>query len=138
MSDWSDIGEKLKEAREERELTLAEVANETRIPIGTLRALERNDHSKFPSPVYSRSFLEKYAEFLGVEAEEDLVNFKTGNVREQAEESEPFDQVNVGSDSPGDSGYRKPATNPMEPLLALLGTIAIIGAIIWILSSIRS
>ena len=65
MSEWTDIGEQLRKARENMDLELMDVAHSTRIPLATLKALEESDYSVFPSPTYARSFLSQYSDFQG-------------------------------------------------------------------------
>ena len=66
-------GQRLRRAREERHLTLGEVARETRIKTEFLQALEEDRTDVFPGPVYARAFLRQYAAFLGLDGE-DLVS----------------------------------------------------------------
>lgn len=80
MSEWTDIGEQLRKARESKDLDLKAVAHTTRIPLATLVALEESDYTIFPSPTYARSFLSQYSEFLGVDAHEWIEAFETGDV----------------------------------------------------------
>lgn len=80
MSEWTDIGEQLREAREAKDLDLRDVAHATRIPLTTLEALEESNYSIFPSPTYARSFLSQYSEFLEVDAHDWIDAFETGNV----------------------------------------------------------
>ncbi|MFK7911624.1 MAG: helix-turn-helix domain-containing protein [Akkermansiaceae bacterium] len=80
MSEWTDIGEQLRKARESKDLELQAVAHSTRIPLATLEALEESDYSIFPSPTYARSFLSQYSEFLGVDAHDWIEAFETGDV----------------------------------------------------------
>jgi transcriptional regulator with XRE-family HTH domain len=58
----------IKQAREARGLTVSDAAKGTRIAERYLRALEANASlEEFPAPVYARSFLRAYAEFLELE-----------------------------------------------------------------------
>jgi transcriptional regulator with XRE-family HTH domain len=60
----------LRQAREARGLTVSDAAKGTRIAERYLRALEANASlEEFPAPVYARSFLRAYAEFLDLETE---------------------------------------------------------------------
>ena len=70
MSEWTDIGEQLKVTREKRKMSLEDISHEMRIPVATLRALEENDYSGFPSPSYAKRFLGQYAEFLNIDADD--------------------------------------------------------------------
>ncbi|MDA7518783.1 helix-turn-helix domain-containing protein [bacterium] len=85
MSEWTDIGEQLKVTREKRKMSLEDISHEMRIPVATLRALEENDYSGFPSPSYAKRFLGQYAEFLNIDADDWLDCFETGNVLSHSE-----------------------------------------------------
>ncbi len=63
------IGEKLKRAREEKRLTIAQVAEQTRIRSHYLEALERDDLSSIPSAAQVRGFLRNYSDFLGLKTD---------------------------------------------------------------------
>ncbi|MCK9521412.1 MAG: helix-turn-helix domain-containing protein, partial [Dehalococcoidia bacterium] len=64
----ASIGRALSDARIERDLSLDEVAAETRISARFLQALEREEFEELPAPVYVRGFLRSYANFLGIDA----------------------------------------------------------------------
>ena len=69
MNDSTDqIGEQLQKARENAGLTLDDVVFKTRIPRSAVEALEAEDFSHFTSPVYAKSFLSQYSDFLKVDA----------------------------------------------------------------------
>lgn len=138
MNDWSDIGEQLQEAREKRGLSQADVAHETRIPLGTIRALEENDYSTFSSPAYTKSFLQQYSDFLLIDAHDMLENFDTGNVLVQSDGIEYLDQEKI-SKPQRSPAPRRVATRQIEastpsltqPLLILLITGGLIAGGIW-------
>ncbi|WP_137899483.1 helix-turn-helix domain-containing protein, partial [Sphingomonas sp. 2SG] len=54
-------GERLRQAREIRGLSLAEVAARTRVPQRHLEALETGDYALLPSPTYAMGFSKAYA-----------------------------------------------------------------------------
>jgi len=64
------IGQRLKKAREYRNLTLAKVAEATHIRLAYLRALEADDFSAMPSPVQARGFLRNYAQYLALDLDQ--------------------------------------------------------------------
>ncbi|WP_029215495.1 helix-turn-helix domain-containing protein [Kallotenue papyrolyticum] len=66
----SQLGARLREAREARGLTIAEVASETRILPRYLQALEEGDFEQLPGDVYARGFIRNYAQFLDLPADE--------------------------------------------------------------------
>lgn len=61
------IGEQFKKAREALGLSVAEVAEKTRIKPTHITAMERNDFSVLASPVYARGFIKLYAECLDLD-----------------------------------------------------------------------
>lgn len=63
----------LKAAREARGLSLQDVFNATRISRINLSALENYDFDRLPPPVYTRNFIRKYAQAVGVD-EKPLLN----------------------------------------------------------------
>lgn len=64
------FGERLQAAREERELTIEEVAEATKIPRHYLEALETEALDAFSSSLHARGFLRNYALFLNLDPEE--------------------------------------------------------------------
>ncbi|MFN0071708.1 MAG: RodZ domain-containing protein [Chloroflexota bacterium] len=63
------LGERFRQARLDRHLTLQDAQRETRIHRRFLEALENDDLSILPAPVYARGFIRTYSEYLGIEAE---------------------------------------------------------------------
>ena len=66
------LGDVLKNARENKGLTLDEVALETKIQKRYLEDLEKEDFEDMPGKVYERGFLRTYAEALGLDVKEVL------------------------------------------------------------------
>lgn len=64
-----EIGESLREARERKRLTYAEIEHETLIPGRYMEALEREAFEKLPEGLYRRSFLREYATYLGLDGD---------------------------------------------------------------------
>jgi hypothetical protein len=65
-----ELGGRLQSAREERELSLQQVAEATRIPLNYLVALENESFDVFTSDLHTRGFLRNYASFLDLDPEE--------------------------------------------------------------------
>jgi cytoskeletal protein RodZ len=61
------LGEKLRNLRSERRISLSEVSRSTRIQFKYLEYLEAGDYKSLPADVYVKGFLRGYAEFLGVD-----------------------------------------------------------------------
>jgi cytoskeletal protein RodZ len=61
------LGEKLRNLRSERRISLNDVSRNTKIQLKYLEYLEEGNYKKLPVDVYVKGFLRSYAEFLGVD-----------------------------------------------------------------------
>lgn len=61
------IGKKLKDLRQSKDFSLAQVSHSTKIRTEYLEAIERDDFTKFDSHVYAKGFIRNYALFLGTD-----------------------------------------------------------------------
>lgn len=68
----------LREARENRKLSLKDVARETNITPRYVDALENEDYSIFPGETYALGFLRSYSEYLNLDTEH-LLNLYRGH-----------------------------------------------------------
>lgn len=64
------VGERLRQAREEQGLDLADIANRTRVPIRHLQAIEEGRFDAMPSPTYAIGFARSYARAVGLDERE--------------------------------------------------------------------
>ncbi|MCB2202466.1 DUF4115 domain-containing protein [bacterium] len=64
------IGQRLREIREERGISLDEIAQQTHIKLAYLRAIEESNLEALPSKIQMRGFLRLYAEELGLEIDD--------------------------------------------------------------------
>lgn len=69
------LGDMLRDAREARGASLVEAERATRIRHKYLAALEDDNLTDLPSPVYARGFLRNYAVYLGLDADRVLKMF---------------------------------------------------------------
>jgi len=61
------FGAGLRRERERRQIALASIAANTKIGLGLLQALERDDLSRWPSGIFRRAFIRAYAEAAGLD-----------------------------------------------------------------------
>src|SRR5919206_1753863 len=90
------VGERLKAAREEKGLSLEDIAAQTRIPQRHLESIENADWDKLPAPTYTVGFAKSYAGAVGLDRTEigDQLREEMGGQRfasSQAEVFEPAD-----------------------------------------------
>jgi cytoskeletal protein RodZ len=70
-----DFGARLRQAREARGVSLRDIAATTRIAVGALEALERNEVSRLPGGIFTRAFVRSYASEVGLDPEATLKDF---------------------------------------------------------------
>ena len=69
------LGEKLQQARESRGVTLAEVAEQTRISPLYIEAIENNDYRILPGGIFNKGFVKSFAKYVGVDEQEALSDY---------------------------------------------------------------
>ena len=69
-------GRKLQQARVARKLEIEDVAEKMKIRPDRIIDLEADEYSHFPNLTYAKSFLAKYARFLGLDIQEELDKFQ--------------------------------------------------------------
>ena len=69
-------GQKLREERLGKGLSLAEVEKGTKIKASFLEAIEKGEYQKLPSSAYAQGFVRNYAEFLNLPSKEILAIFR--------------------------------------------------------------
>ena len=118
----SDFGSRMRRMREDRGVSLRQIANATKLSMVALEALERNDISRLPGGIFSRAFVRSYALEVGLDPEQTVRDFIVHF---------PQDSVTAGSphvrrdDLDGVPSRRRPAAVVMVVLAvsALLGAI---------------
>ncbi len=65
-----ELGEMLREARERKGVSLAEVEEETKIRERLIVALEEEDYGILPDRIYTKGLLKNYARYLGLDTSE--------------------------------------------------------------------
>jgi cytoskeletal protein RodZ len=93
------FGNKLREARERRGITLREIANTTKISVSALEALERNDISRLPGGIFSRAFVRSYASEVGLDPEETIREFIAQCPHDSVTAGHPSSERLVDSDT---------------------------------------
>lgn len=76
------LGEFLRAERQARGITLEQISADTRISMDMLRAIEHGNVEQLPAPVLIKGFLKAYAEKIGLDPEEVIVEYQ--NLVEEA------------------------------------------------------
>jgi transcriptional regulator with XRE-family HTH domain len=69
------LGEKLRQAREERGISISEVAEQTRISPLYIESIENDDYKTLPGGIFNKGFVRSYAKFIGFDEQEALSDY---------------------------------------------------------------
>jgi len=87
------LGIDLKKLREEKNVGLDRMAQDTRISIRHLRSLEEGRYQDLPGGMYNRAFLRAYCEYLGTDAQEYLERYRAEAGAAAGEVQQPLPQA---------------------------------------------
>jgi len=68
-------GERLAEARREKQITVTEIAKELHLDEAKVRAIERNEFDVLGAPVFAKGHLRKYADIVGASIDDVLADY---------------------------------------------------------------
>ena len=88
------LGQQLKQSREEKGISLQEIAESTHISVRFLQAIENDAYDVLPGGVFNRAFVRKFARQVGFD-EEQAVNLYQEQWQEQGGEPERGYQLGV-------------------------------------------
>jgi hypothetical protein len=71
----SSFGDRLRLQRERRQIALSTIADQTKIKLSLLEALERDDLSHWPLGIFGRSYIRAYAQAVGLEPDATVREF---------------------------------------------------------------
>jgi cytoskeletal protein RodZ len=70
--ETANFGTFLKEERERRQVSLAELARSTKLSVSSLKLMEAGNLDDLPPDVFVRGFIRSYAKTLGISSDEPL------------------------------------------------------------------
>lgn len=79
-----EFGEYLRNKREQAAIELHSVAQQTRIPVRSLRHLEEGAFDKLPADIFIRGFLRSYADCVGLDRGEVLERYRELGIKPPA------------------------------------------------------
>ena len=96
------VGDQLRAAREEKGLSLEDIAAQTRIPRRHLESLESSDWDALPAPTYTIGFAKSYASAVGLERVDigDQLRAEMGGQRAPVASTEVFEPADPARTMP--------------------------------------
>jgi transcriptional regulator with XRE-family HTH domain len=98
------FGERLRAQRERQQISLASIAERTKIKLSLLEALEHDDASRWPRGLFGRSYLRSYAQAIGLDPDTTLREFQA--FHPASSDPVPVDELRDAHDS----ARRRPPT----------------------------
>jgi hypothetical protein len=130
----ADIGSSLREARMRERIDISEVEAQTKIRAKYLRAIENEEWDLLPGPIYAKSFLRTYSDYLGLDSRMLLDEFKRRYEHPSEHEIRPMGRV--AARDRGRERDRRPA-GIRAPSWAPIGLVVIvILAVLYIVGSL--
>src|SRR4051794_19192191 len=101
-TDVPTVGERLRAAREEKGLSLDDIAAQTRIPVRHLESIEKADWDALPAPTYTTGFAKSYASSVGLDRTEigDQLRAEMGGQRFASNTAEVFEAADPARTMP--------------------------------------
>ena len=125
----TELGQKLKEAREAKGLSIDQLHEITKIQKRHLVAIEEGSYDVLPGAFYARAFIKQYADAVGLNGEELLVEYQS-----TIPQSEKRDVPQVSTGQKTQETMQKssswPIADHMPKILVALLVIAV-GVVIW-------
>ncbi len=115
------LGEVLRDGRFRRNLSLEQVETDTKIRKKYLVALEEEDYTALPAPVYARGFVHSYAEYLGVDP-----NFVDKLFQP------PERTVKVPDVRPAANGFRETRSISLGTVMTFLTAVVVLAGVVFL------
>jgi cytoskeleton protein RodZ len=112
----TDIGSRLQHAREQRGLTLQDIAATTKIPMRALSAIEQSDFGRLPGGVFRRAYLRAFAAEVGLDGDKLAREYRARF------ETEPSDEPLPRHQAPWSDRFRVPLRLPTA-LVTIVGIL---------------
>lgn len=127
LEGQESLGMLLRKLRLERSLDISDVAEETKIPPNTLRAMEADDFHALPALAFARGFYSLYSEMLNLDkievVKQFLADYQNADFTSQSDGTAPsLKGKQVGSMAQRPSHFIRSAIGISIVALILIGT----------------
>ena len=131
-----DLGARLKQAREDKGVSLKEIATRTKISAVALEALERNDFTRLPGGIFGRAFVRAYALEIDLDPESTVADFLVHLERSEREAAERGAiRAEITSDDREFIDRQRRAIRPVRVVLAVVAVVATV-VLFWALRGV--
>jgi len=117
------FGARMRQLRESKQVSLRDIAEQTKISVSTLEALERDDISRLPGGIFSRAVVRSYAAAIGADPEHTVEEFMTRF---------PVETVVVGSPTRRSSEYEEETSRrPVSLAVVAAIIVPLVAILVW-------
>jgi hypothetical protein len=114
----ADIGSTLREARMRSGIDITEVETRTKIRAKYLRAIENEEWDMLPGPIYVKSFLRTYSDYLGLDSRMLVDDYKRRFERLSDHDLKPIAALSRDRE--------RAARGPLLPPWAIIGAVLLV------------
>ena len=132
----ADIGSTLREARMRDRIDISEVEAQTKIRAKYLRAIENEEWDLLPGPVYAKSFLRTYGDYLGLDSRMLLDEFKRRYEHPAEQDVRPIGSIASRERERRELRERRPRPPRMPSWLPIAGVVVVILVILGVVGSL--
>lgn len=125
----ASFGERLRKTRENRKITLEEVALATKIGTRMLRALEEERFDQLPGGIFNKGFVRAYARHLGIDEDKAVADYLEAAGELPVPEPEDLQLRAIAERREKEKQGRPPVAIPWGMLAVLLLLIALLLAV---------
>jgi cytoskeletal protein RodZ len=127
----ADIGTTLREARMRARIDISEVETRTKIRAKYLRALENEEWDLLPGPVYVKSFLRTYGDYLGLDSRALIDDYKRRYERPSDQELRPIATLSRERE--------RAARGPLLPPWAIIAAVlVVVVAVLYVVGTLNN
>jgi cytoskeleton protein RodZ len=131
----ADIGSTLREARMRDRIDISEVEAQTKIRAKYLRAIENEEWDLLPGPVYAKSFLRTYGDYLGLDSRMLLDEFKRRYEHPSEHDVRPLGSIAARDRERRERRERRPRPPRMPSWLPIAAVVVVVVVILGIVGS---
>ena len=121
----SELGSRLKQARLAKGVSLRQIEASTKISVGALEALEKDDFARLPGGIFARSFVRAYASAVGLDPEETVHEFLTEYEKFERDNDRSAKRPEITPDDLEFLERQRKALRTLRLVLVLVAVVAI-------------
>jgi cytoskeletal protein RodZ len=131
----SELGPRLKQARLAKGVSLRQIEASTKISVGALEALEKDDYARLPGGIFARSFVRAYAGAVGLNPDDTVHEFLTEYEKFERDNERSAKRPEITPDDLEFLERQRRALRTLRVVLVLVAVVAITAiayiALVW-------